>query len=74
MDHRDCITLLYMATVDVSIGCYNWTTSVDVNECNATTDHGGCDHYCNNINGGYYCSCLSGYRLNSTNNKSCEGR
>ena len=42
----------------------------DINEC--LVDNGGCDHTCQNYDGGRYCSCRSGYRL-ATDGKTCEG-
>ena len=33
----------------------------DNNEC--LVNNGGCSQVCNNINGNYYCSCYSGYRV-----------
>lgn len=35
----------------------------DIDEC--AVDNGGCNHFCNNYIGGYYCSCRSGYELQS---------
>ena len=61
-----------MITIEVSIDCSILMMATDDNECH-TIDNGGCDHYCHNIVGGYYCSCLSGYNLSNADNKSCEG-
>ena len=44
--------------------------SLDTNEC--ASDNGGCDQNCVNNNGGFSCTCNSGYTLNS-NGKSCDG-
>ncbi|CAH1238872.1 SCUBE3 [Branchiostoma lanceolatum] len=33
----------------------------DVNEC--SSNNGGCDHYCDDTVGSYYCSCRPGYQL-----------
>ena len=44
----------------------------DVDEC--ADQNGGCSHNCSNTAGSYYCSCLSGYTLNTTDNTSCDGR
>lgn len=33
----------------------------DINECNLNTD--GCEKYCHNLIGSYYCSCQVGYQL-----------
>lgn len=35
--------------------------AIDVDEC--ANDNGGCNHFCHNFIGGYYCSCKIGYRL-----------
>ena len=42
-----------------------------MNECN-TSSNGGCSHYCNNTEGGYFCSCPNGYLLGD-NNYTCIG-
>ena len=41
----------------------------DINECNGNHT---CDHICINTVGSYYCSCYSGFILQSDNRK-CEG-
>ena len=43
---------------------------VDINECSSNID--GCDHNCHNTMGSYYCTCNTGYRLDS-NMRSCHG-
>ena len=43
---------------------------IDIDECEI--HNGGCDHYCTNTNGSYYCSCQDGYILKK-DNSSCEG-
>ena len=35
-------------------------------------ENGGCQHVCQNTDGGYRCSCHNGYVLNS-NDHDCEG-
>ena len=44
---------------------------LDINECN--TNNGGCDHYCNNTVGSYYCSCMNNYILEHDNHI-CTGK
>ena len=39
------------------------TFYVDMNECDLQVD--GCAHNCTNVIGGYVCSCMSGYVLDS---------
>ena len=42
----------------------------DVNEC--TTNNGGCDHYCTNTIGSFFCSCYPGYTLDG-DGRTCQG-
>ena len=44
---------------------------IDIDECYLNIS--GCEHYCSNTNGSYYCRCRPGFRLH-TNNHSCEGK
>ena len=44
---------------------------VDVNECN--TNNGGCEDSCVNTDGSYYCTCDTGYSLDS-NKHDCNGK
>lgn len=43
----------------------------DINEC--SIENGGCDHICNNFEGGYFCNCRQGFRLSDDGHR-CEGR
>ena len=47
------------------------TILADINEC--SSNRGGCQHYCHNTAGSYYCTCRTGYRL-SSNRRSCIGK
>ena len=42
----------------------------DINEC--AVNNGDCEQLCNNSIGSYWCSCLTGYTLD-TNNMNCSG-
>ena len=44
---------------------------IEINECDRGTDL--CEHTCTNTAGSYYCSCNTGYYL-ETNNYNCSGR
>ena len=46
-------------------------TAIDVNECKK--NNGGCNHFCHNFLGGFYCSCKIGYRLGN-DMKTCIGK
>ena len=35
----------------------------DVNECSSNSGKGDCDHFCNNTEGSFQCSCRQGYIL-----------
>ena len=51
---------------------YEWLWKLyisDNNECEGTND---CEHLCANIDGGFQCSCLNGYELES-NDRNCKG-
>ena len=43
---------------------------MDVNECEANSGKGPCDHTCLNLNGSFACTCNPGYRL-APDGKSC---
>ncbi|XP_071945580.1 mannan-binding lectin serine protease 1-like [Antedon mediterranea] len=44
-------------------GFYAHYIAKDIDECQE--QNGGCDHYCRNYFGGFYCSCRRGYELHS---------
>ena len=44
---------------------------LDINECDMP-DKGDCEDECTNYEGGYYCTCPTGYRL-MDDNRGCEG-
>ena len=62
-DNHTCIgmNLNYELTI---INC------VDNNECD--TLNGGCEQMCNNTQGSYYCSCVTGLKL-GTDQHNCTG-
>ena len=43
---------------------------LDIDEC--SVGNGGCEFYCNNTESSYFCSCPSGYSLDS-NEHNCTG-
>ena len=43
----------------------------DINECSSNS--GGCSGTCHNTAGGYYCTCSTGYSLNSDQH-GCTGK
>ena len=43
---------------------------IEINECERGTDL--CEHTCTNTAGSYYCSCNTGYHL-ETNDYNCSG-
>ena len=43
---------------------------LDIDEC--STDNGGCEFLCSNTESSYFCSCPSGYSLDS-NGHNCTG-
>ena len=48
---------------------YSFVT--DNNEC--LSNNGGCEYSCHNTIGSYYCSCNTGYVINSDNHH-CDGK
>ena len=46
-------------------------SSTDIDEC--AVNNGGCDHICTNVPGSFYCSCRSGYNLQS-DRRTCRGK
>lgn len=49
----------------------NYWLIIDIGECEVS--NGYCEHDCTNTIGSYKCSCIEGYILNSTNDRSCHG-
>ena len=45
--------------------------NADVNEC--STNNGGCDQICVNVDGGFYCECQTGFLL-ASNQQTCNGK
>ena len=37
-------------------------------------DNGGCEHNCTTIGDSYYCTCNTGYQLNSDSDGICKGK
>lgn len=48
-------------------------TFSDIDECTLGHHIHGCEDYCNNTRGGYFCSCRKGYQL-TNNNRDCTGK
>ena len=46
---------------------------LDIDECMTVSSH-DCEQNCDNILGGYVCTCNEGFNLNTTDNKTCEGK
>ena len=63
------ISLLWQLGVTVSIIVY--LSCSDVDEC-LSSDRGGCEQSCINLQGSYECSCQQGYVLES-NGSNCNG-
>ena len=43
----------------------------DIDEC--TTNTSTCEQLCSNTIGSFLCDCLDGFRLNATDNSTCDG-
>ena len=60
----------------LDLKCFSWhliwygVCFADIDECIVSSP--GCDHECVNIDGSFYCSCLSGYMLQQ-NGTNCSG-
>lgn len=67
-DGRTCIGKLIIILINVE---YILKQFPDINEC--ATSNGNCTQVCTNTVGSYYCSCMTGYTLNS-NGQTCDGR
>ena len=52
----------------IKINCYFF---IDYDECKGNFH--GCEHNCTNLDGGYNCTCMVGYRMNNKNFKKCDG-
>ena len=46
-------------------------TFTDIDEC--ITNNGGCEQFCHNTVGSYYCTCNNSYTLNADNHM-CDGK
>ena len=44
---------------------------IDIDECDTNTST--CEQLCSNTIGSFVCSCMDGYRLNVTDNSTCDG-
>ena len=44
---------------------------LDINECGQ--NNGGCDRFCNNTEGSFFCTCGDGYNLNE-DGRQCDGK
>ena len=45
---------------------------VDIDEC--ATNTSTCEQLCTNTIGSFLCSCIDGFRLNVTDNSTCDGK
>ena len=45
--------------------------TLDINECGQ--NNGGCDRFCNNTDGSFFCTCGDGYNLNEDGRR-CDGK
>ena len=45
--------------------------TLDINEC--AQNNGGCDRFCNNTEGSFFCHCGDGYNLNEDGSQ-CDGK
>ena len=44
---------------------------IDDNEC--LKNKGGCERFCHNTVGSFYCTCDTGYKIDTADNKTCIG-
>ncbi len=49
-----------------------YLAATDLDECSASENNAGCDHYCENTEGSYRCSCKALYAVNN-NGHTCDG-
>lgn len=57
--------IIINAWIIMSVSC------IDINECN--TNNGGCEQFCHNTVGSYYCTCNNTYTLNADKHM-CDGK
>ena len=50
---------------------YLYFFNTDIDECTANSST--CEQLCSNTIGSFVCSCMDGYRLNITDNSTCDG-
>ena len=68
-DLHDCLGIHIIYIFNYII--FHIGSFIDINECNS--NNGGCEHSCMNTLGSYYCTCNSGYSLDS-NEFNCTGK
>ena len=74
-----CLTIDFTYNVCLQANynhCSTWINNdvlsiVDINECNS--NNGGCEDSCVNTDGSYYCTCDTGYSLDSDKHD-CNGK
>ena len=64
-----CSCIIYFCTCVYTVSSL---CSSDIDEC-TESDSAVCEQICTNTIGGYDCSCMAGYKLNLTDNSSCDG-
>eukprot|EP00043_Microstomoeca_roanoka_P014249 m.140633 g.140633 ORF g.140633 m.140633 type:complete len:1712 (+) comp15967_c0_seq1:231-5366(+) len=60
----------FTCTCDAGYTASDGFNCIDINECNS--NNGGCEQLCNNTNGSFFCSCMTGFSVDGMDSTRCN--